>query len=481
MTTLIAPVGAEIAGPAEPGNVRRDEPRPPHAAITPTAGDSSDTARHSRSTYARSAPPSPPLSIRNVRMMRVLDRVAAKLDAAGVSVMALKGAVLQLELHDRPDLRPMDDLDLLIREKDVDRAFAVLEDMEGLRGAPLVREDFFPRYHYEMEYTVGRIYPVRIDLHVRPFRPLRYSRLVPPDALWESARRVHIDRSSILIPSVEDMLIHLSAHVAIHGFARRMWLTDVRGWAVKYRERIDWERFLASVWAWGLALPVREALGRTEREFGRIVPEHVPRRLAEMKVNWRDRLALRHAPRDSDHPAAHVAVNVLTTPGWRFTLGYLRAVFVPGKGHMADWYCGRHFGWLPCAHVVRWLRALTPRVPLRGLWLSKTETRESRIHGVGVFSTRFIKPGEVIARYHGREVDRHGTYVIPHKTADGKTRYLELTGKLKVLNHSCQANARLDGFKLVAVRPLVSGQEITIDYGHETCDCKSGLKSQSER
>ena len=87
---------------------------------------------------------------------------------------------------------------------------------------------------------------------------------------------------------------------------------------------------------------------------------------------------------------------------------------------MADWYCGRHFGWMPCAHVVRWLRALTPRIPQRWLWFSKTETRESRIHGVGVFSTRFVKPGEVIARYHGREVDRHGAYVIPHKTADGK-------------------------------------------------------------
>jgi len=116
-------------------------------------------------------------------MMHLLERIAARFNKAGVPLMALKGAALNLTLYDRPDARPMADLDLMIRPEDVDQAFALLEELGGLRGEALVREDFFPRFHYEVEYTVGTIYPVKIDLHIRPFRPLRYAQSVPTNAL----------------------------------------------------------------------------------------------------------------------------------------------------------------------------------------------------------------------------------------------------------------------------------------------------------
>lgn len=413
-------------------------------------------------------------AIRNVRMMRVLDRIASRFEAAGVPLLALKGAVLNMTVYDRPDQRPMDDLDLLIREQDVDRVFTLLEEMEGLRGVSLVREDFFPRFHYEIEYTVGRIYPVRVDLHVRPFRPLRYSRVVPTDALWASARRVRIDEGTILIPSDEEMLIHLATHAAIHACARRMWLMDLYLWVVQHGDRMDWSRFVDTAGRWRLAWPVRQALESAERRFGPFLPVDVLPGLMQQKVNWRDRLALRQAPQDAQRPVMHVLVNALTTPGWMFVLGYLRRVLIPDRAHMADWYCGRHWGWLAFAHLCRWLRPLTSRIPVKWKWFTKIETRESRVHGIGVFATRRLKPGEVIARYHGREVDREGMYVVPHKTKNGQTLYVELTGRLKLLNHSCRANARLEDFRLVATRPVMLGQEITISYGQAACDCNKG-------
>lgn len=295
-------------------------------------------------------------AIRNARMMRVLDRIAARFEEAGVPLMALKGAVLNMTVYDRPDQRPMDDLDLLIREPDIKLAFALLEDMGGVSGETLVRGDFFPRFHYEMEYTVGHIYPVRIDLHVRPFRPLRYGRVVPTDALWASARRMRIDEGTILIPSDEEMLIHLAAHAAIHACARRSWLVDLHRWVVRRRDAINWERFVDTADRWRLALPVREALARAQRDLGSFLPADVLPALAQKKVSWRDRLALRQAPRDAERPVMHVLVSALTTPGWLFVLGYLRRVLIPGRAHMADWYGRRHWGWLPIAHLLRWLR-----------------------------------------------------------------------------------------------------------------------------
>ena len=414
------------------------------------------------------------MGIRNGRMMRVLDRIASKFEEASVPLLALKGAALNLTVYGRADQRPMDDLDLLVREEDVGRACALLEGMEGVRGDSLVREDFFPRLHYEIEYAVGHIYPVRVDLHVRPFRPLRYSRVVPTDAFWASARRMRINQGTILVPSDEDMLIHLATHAAIHACERRMWLTDLRLWVEQHRDRMDWSRLVNTAGRWRLALPVHQALERAEGQFGSFLPAEVLPGLKKERTSWCDRLALRQAPRDAARPAMHVLVNAITTPGWMFVLGYLRRVLIPDSSHMADWYAGRHCGWLPFAHLCRWMRPITSRIPKTWKWFRKIEVRESSNHAVGVFATRILKPGERVVRFHGRDGNAGGRCVAPYLANDGRTRHVELTGELRMLKHSCRANTRLEGFTLVATRPVLSGQEVTINYGAEACDCKNG-------
>ena len=289
----------------------------------------------------------------NVCMLRVLERIAAKFCQANIPLMALKGAALNLTIYDRPDERPMADIDLLVKPQHVERAVALLEELGCRRGRLLVGRDFFPRFHYEAEFVTGRVFPTRIDLHVRPLRPLRYARRVPPDALWQGARTVRVGRSDVLIPAVEDMLIHLAAHSAVHANARPMWLEDIKRWADAWRDEIDWERFLTQVRAWGLSLPVREAIERTEHDVGAVCPPDIRARLAQHRIGWRDRLALRQAPRDADHPIAHVLVNAWCTPGFRFVLSYLRAVLVPDRRHMGEWYVRRHRGWLLWARGLR--------------------------------------------------------------------------------------------------------------------------------
>ncbi|MCH7884517.1 MAG: nucleotidyltransferase family protein, partial [Planctomycetes bacterium] len=280
-------------------------------------------------------------------MMGLLERIAAKFNDADLPLIVLKGGALNLTVYERLHQRPMDDLDLLIRPEELDRALGLIEELGGLRSESQVRGDFFPRFHYETEYTIGSIHPVKIDLHVRPFRPLRYAQLVPKDAFQARSRPVPIGRATILIPSTEEMLIHLTAHAAIHGCARRMWLEDIRLWIAAHRQELDWDRFVTTVNRWRLALPVRIALQRVETQFGPVCPPSVSQALSNARVSWRDRLALRQAPRDAGHPASHIAVNALCTPGWRFKIGYLRAMLFPDRSHMAHWYGRNHRGWLP--------------------------------------------------------------------------------------------------------------------------------------
>ncbi|UCE58896.1 MAG: nucleotidyltransferase family protein [Phycisphaerales bacterium] len=293
----------------------------------------------------------------NIHTTRELEGPLAALNRAKIPVMLLKGAALNLSVYDRPDLRPTSDADLLIHPDSAVEALRVLETQGCRRGADLLREDFFPKYFYETELLTGSTAPVRIDLHARPFRPLRLARTVPDDALWEGARTVRVGKTQAIVPRPELMLIHLAGHAAYHGCERLLWLYDIRRFVEHHRESLDWSHFTRCAKNWRLSWPVLTALTCATGLFGSTCPDGVAEELASHRISWRDRLALRQAPRDATSPIAHFLVDLLCTPGIAFRLGYAQAVLLPTAKHLAGVYPYRHRGWLPVAQVWRSLRA----------------------------------------------------------------------------------------------------------------------------
>lgn len=408
-----------------------------------------------------------PAGARNVCMMHALERIAGAMNASNVPLLVLKGGALNLTVHDRPDERPMGDLDVMVRPEDLRAAIAALEGLGAVRGQPLVRQDFFPRFYHETEFKLGDVCPVRIDLHVRPFRPLRYAQRVPDDALWARACPVRIGGATVLIPSAEDMLVHLAAHSAFHGNARRMWRADIHRWVDARRSDIDWDRFCETVEAWGLTWPVLDGIRHAQTDVGPVCPPAVLDRLSRRRVGWRDRLALAQAPRDASHPAAHVAVNVICTRGWRFALAYLWAVAFPDRVHMGQWYPRRHRAWLPTAHLMRCCWPVIGRIPRFRKRFSKIETPKRGGERIGVFAKQDIQPGEVIGPCRVRVASDPGSR---REKRSGEARRYEVIGELSGINHSDRPNARLSGHELVALRPIRTRQEITIDMGAATND-----------
>jgi len=285
------------------------------------------------------------------------------LQKAGVPFLVLKGAALNAVLYDGLGLRPMMDVDLLIRLSDARRADSALRDFGCRPGPDLVNEDFYPHYYYEREYFLPCRPEVKIDLHVRPFRPLRYAATLPDDALWDAPMPVRYGRLTVLIPNIENMLIHLAVHAACHGSAELKWLYDLKMWLDRYGGRLNTEVLVDKCDKWKLTWPVRVALEQVERLFGEssVYLQRTLRALGQDRAGWRNRLALAQCPRDASHPLAAIAVNMLCTPGVRFRLGYLRAVLLPAQSHLAQVYQGRHPGWPLVAHAVRIGRRLTRR------------------------------------------------------------------------------------------------------------------------
>ena len=304
--------------------------------------------------------------LENSHMMRRLEEIAAQFLRHNVDVLLLKGAALNLTLYERADLRPMSDLDLLVRPEAATTSMTALEQLGFERGPELVRSDFFPRFHYEVEYCTDEPRPVRIDLHVRPFRPLRFAQTVPPDAFWDRSEVYDLGGSTVRVASLEDQFIHLATHSACHGHSRLLWLYDIRRLIDISGQAFDWDRVVRSCKRNGLVYPVRQALQSLEAVWGPICPDRVRQRLSSERVDWRDRVCMTQAPHDTTRPVRHVAVNLLCATGIRFRFGYLLRMLIPDRNHLGQISGRRHAGWVALAHARRWLRA-----GLRILWLPK--------------------------------------------------------------------------------------------------------------
>lgn len=298
------------------------------------------------------------VAIRNVNMMRELERVVGAFNRASVPVMLLKGAALNLTEYQRADQRPMSDLDLLVKPEDAHAALALLQEHGCQRGYDLIRDDFFPTYHYEVELFSGGARPVRLDLHARPFRPLRLARIMPDDALWHEAKTISIGDARAFVPRPELMFLHLAAHAGFHGCSRLLWLYDLKRLVDYYGPMLDWALALRYASRWRLSCAVSYAVERTEELLGSVCPAPVRDELRMQKTNWRDRWTLSQAPRDAASPLGHVLCNLLCTPDVRLCAGYLMAHLFPGRQHLGNDYPYRHPGWTVCAHLQRASRML---------------------------------------------------------------------------------------------------------------------------
>jgi hypothetical protein len=105
--------------------------------------------------------------------------------------------------------------------------------------------------------------------------------------------------------------------------------------------------------------------------------------------------------------------------------------------------------------------------------------RPSPIHGRGLFATRPIRRGEVVAVKGGHVFDRAALRRAPARAAVayvqiGAGRYIgalrprEVAANKLYLNHSCAPNVGIRGeITFVAMRDVRAGEELTYDWAME--------------
>ncbi len=209
------------------------------------------------------------------------------LEGAGVDTLVLKGGALASLYYDAPGTRPMEDVDVLVRRRQVRQAIEVLERHGWNPNAATPIESMLrTRHSGAWSHPRGG----ELDLHWSPlWQP------TDEEPFWERAIPLEIGgtRTRALCP--EDQLFHLCVHGASWSMQTPYWAADAVMLMRARQGRLDWRRPVEQARANELSLALEHGLRFLDDHFELDVPPVVLARLSAIPRSRPERLDLRLA------------------------------------------------------------------------------------------------------------------------------------------------------------------------------------------
>ncbi|OHB63374.1 MAG: hypothetical protein A2Y76_11970 [Planctomycetes bacterium RBG_13_60_9] len=173
------------------------------------------------------------LSLReNARACRTVSSLFVHLQSAGISAAVMRGLSLAYTLYPDPSLRPMHDIDLLIKPEDAAGFEAALQAV-GHTPAKRLRSQLV----YRVDERV-------IEVHWSVLTAKRYRKAISPSDLLATRREIPLPGGAVLyVLAIEQELLALISHALVHHeMARMLSVIDI-GLAM-VQGGVDWDRFL---------------------------------------------------------------------------------------------------------------------------------------------------------------------------------------------------------------------------------------------
>ena len=212
-------------------------------------------------------------AVRGMCFYRDLRLVLQRLRGSGIKVIVLKGAFLAQAVYGDDALRPMADVDLLVRDADLGRAQAVLLDMGGVHEQfGDIEQSRAMRLHLPQIH----IRDLTLEIHwtiVIPAGPVR----VDVAGLWDRSIAAGIAGVEAHALSPEDLLLHLCLHASYNeslGAGLRP-LCDVAETIRRYRGELDWPQLADRARDWGATRYVGLTFHLVRTLLGAGVPDDV--------------------------------------------------------------------------------------------------------------------------------------------------------------------------------------------------------------
>lgn len=288
-----------------------------------------------------------------------LEEVVDALGRAAVAVILLKGAALGQTVYPSPALRPMGDLDLLVRQDDAAAGLRALEELGYKPARVETRRGELLAYENELLLErPGQKGPC-VELHWSLLDSPYYQRRLPAEWFWETALPLSVGGTRALTLGPEGQVLHLSAHLQLHHLGEGLiWFHDVSEVIAFHQARLDWDQLLAVAHESDLVIPLQQVLPRVAQEWAAPIPSAVLMRLQGLRPSRHEARIHARLTGPDQGVGARFWTDLASTAGWRARLRFAWINLFPSSAYMRHRYGIGHPLLVPLYYPYRWFLGL---------------------------------------------------------------------------------------------------------------------------
>ena len=286
-------------------------------------------------------------ALRSLRIQAQIYQLLKKANELEIPIILLKGVCLAGLIYEDIALRPMSDIDILVRENDKKTAKDVL-----LALGYHQKNIFNSSLHEEVLTAKSHMAPflkkaaVPIEVHTHYLNHALGGSAEMRNA-WENAVPINLNGCSCYHLSNEDFLINLFEHLAEHlksSGGPLYWFCDLHEMIQKHGTEIDWSRFHRKAEYLGLKPQISAICRLMEKQLGISVPELKNYGVAENKATnqltaFENNVLLRNSKNKTE--LSDYLNNLKTAreiEGWGNRFYFLARYLVPSRENLISRY-----------------------------------------------------------------------------------------------------------------------------------------------
>lgn len=292
-----------------------------------------------------------PLTERALVLTRQLRTLMQELTSAGIEVLPIKGPVLAVTAYGDPAMRGASgDLDLVVRERDFERAVARMLAIGYTRHEGAIDEHDHEQWESEAHFLPSFVPATMVELHTELIGNF-HTAPVDLDAVLSRCRTMTLFGVPMRVTAAEDLLLYLFLHGSRHLWSRLLWVCDVDA-VIRSEPRLDWDALLARAAAIDATHRLALGIHLAHELLGTPLPPQFSR--ARRSLRWKMALVARRMKATAANVRApglamRFASEIAARETFAQRMTYLRKQLAPNA---------RDRAWLPLPRGLGWMRVV---------------------------------------------------------------------------------------------------------------------------
>jgi hypothetical protein len=280
---------------------------------------------------------------KNTFIFEELGKLLETFRNAGLQVIILKGAALAEKIYGNLALRPMTDVDLLVKKKDLLRLDEQLKIL-GYKPTDISLEDidFYSTYLTTLDYRSLASNSPSFHIHwhfVNSTIPNEsYIKHIKIEDIWRDAEKTKIADKETLMMAPHHLLIHLSEHAlrVTHSLSKLSFFCDIDEAVNYYQERLDWQKLVKESLKFNLNRMVYPSLYFTAKFLETKIPENVLWKLKPERFSLGERIFMNLISNNKRFPGLSYLVHLAMNNGFLRKINFLEKTLFPPPQIMAQ-------------------------------------------------------------------------------------------------------------------------------------------------